>query len=573
MAITAPDVAPQPIPSVRIQPSASLETFGGGTGLEAEGQQVQKIAATTGDIATFEKIRADQTAVEEAQSKGSKLATDILYDPQTGVLGSKGTNALQAQKDGMTNLQKGLNEISQGLTSPQQIGAFNKWALMHADTINQTMMAHVDKELKAHDDASLESLVNNQAGLAALSHGNPQALALAFKTVNDNVDAYAQRNRLDKDGAAELKEKVNDKVHTAVIDGMLKFQSDDSAQKYFDANKDNISSAAQDKISVALEEGNIRNRSARQSVDIWKSTGGNLTDAFAQAEKIQNPEVQEMTKQRLRQLQSDKVAAQEADQNDKFQQAFKLVQKAALGGSAINLRDTIPPMLYTSLDASNQDKLKRFAFNTETNSQKWAEFSLMSPTQKAGLKPDELQDYMSYFDPRHRDQATKMYNDALGNKTNSISDSEQANLIYKSVQEAGIIPGVTPGKPVSKLRGAAADANGVFLSNSQQAIADYERTTLGGRRKASQEEVQKIIDQQILKTLGDKSPGVFTVAGRMMGLSVTPPTRYPEIPDDAKEIILTKARQMGTVVTKEQIENAYQAFQRKDRAGVEKALK
>src|SRR5579875_404552 len=99
MAFTVPEVNPEPIPNVREQVAASPETFGGGQGLEAIGQQTQKISADAGDIAAFERIRADQTAVQDATAKLSAIHTDLLTNPETGLPAYKGSNAMQGHDD------------------------------------------------------------------------------------------------------------------------------------------------------------------------------------------------------------------------------------------------------------------------------------------------------------------------------------------------------------------------------------------------------------------------------------------------------------------------------------------
>lgn len=566
MAIKAPDESPQVVPSVREQSSATVDTFGGGAGLNTEATEINQIAQQTGEIAALEKVRADQTAVEEAQANASKLTTDVLYDPETGVLASRGTNALQAQKDGMKRFQSGMNQISMGLNGGEQVGAFNKWALAQGTVVNQHMMTHVDQQLKEHDAGSFKYLLENQAGLAALSHGNPDALKLSFDTVNDNAIAFAKRNRLDPDQTKELVQNSNDKMHASVIDGMLKFQSDDSADRYFEANKDNMSPAVREKMAVALQEGNVRNRSAMMSVNIWKETGGNLAQSFGEAEKIQNPEVQEMTRQRLRQLQADKIAAQDADQNEKYQQAWGLVKKASLNGSAVKLQDVVPPVLWTSLDPKNQENLKKLAFNNETNAQKWTDFSLMQPTSLKAITAQEMQqEWLPNFAPKDRDKAMKMWQSAQSDSKDSYLNSQQSHMIAdmgRTIGVAGLSPGDPnkPGHDPRKLRGDSAADYHSWNTTAQQAIINFETTKLGGARKASQEETQQILDNLVVQRIGQKSFMGLPYGGK--NIYATP---YEDIPEIDKTKIEAFAQQRGVKATKEKVQQAYFYLQQKDK--------
>jgi len=573
MAITAPDVQEQSLPNFRVSEAANDTTFGGGRGPQEVDHEVQKIASDTASIAIVEKTRQDQTAIEEAQANASKLTTDVLYNPQTGVLTSRGTNALQAHKDGMKTLQKGMNEISQNLHGDEQIGSFNRWAHAHAAATNTTMMGHVDKELADHDAKSYESLLANQQGLVAMAHGNPEVLALGFQTVNENAKAFAERNRLDPEQTTQFIQDANDKMHASVIDGMLKFQNDDSADTYFQANKDSMSPAMQEKVAVALNEGNIRHRSARASVEIWKKADGNLSNAFKEADKIDNPEVQEMTKQKLRQLQSDKVAVQEADQNDKFQQAWGLVKNAP-PNKPIALRETVPPMLWSQLLPSNQEILKKLAFNNETNAQKWTEFSLMTPTQLKGITSQDLQmTYLPEFKPADREKAVKLWNQAQSNSVDSYLNTQQSHMIADAARMTNVA-GLTPGDPrkpshdPTKLKGDRAKEYHAWADVAQQAILNYETTKLGGKRKATQEETQQVIDSLVISKMGQKSfLGILPYGGKTV---VTTP--YEDIPAEDKQKILSFAGKRGVKATPEQVQRAYFFLQQKDKESAIKAL-
>ena len=81
------------------------------------------------EIGVFEKIRADQTATEEAQAKMAAAHNDILYNPQTGIMGSKGRGcSLQAQEDGRKRFRKdAATQIMGTLHGPTQQGPFQKW--------------------------------------------------------------------------------------------------------------------------------------------------------------------------------------------------------------------------------------------------------------------------------------------------------------------------------------------------------------------------------------------------------------------------------------------------------------
>lgn len=573
MAITVPEVEPQITPNFREQPAANETTFGGGPGADAINSQVQKIASSAAEIAIDARYKQDQAAVSEAQSAASRLTTDVLYDPTTGVLVSQGTNTLKAHKEGMTRLQKGMNDISMKLNGEAQIGAFNAWAMKNADASNTTMMGHVDKELEKHDVQVFDTLVKNQQGIVAMAHGNPKVLELGFQTVNENALSFAQRNNYDPEQTKILVQNANDKMHSSVIDGMLKFQNDDSADKYFEAHKDGMSPAMQEQMSKALLEGNIRNRSTIEADKIWNKSGGNLAEAFAEANKIENPAIREMTRDKIKGLQSDKVLVQEADQNEKFQQAWGLVKNQPLN-KPVNLREIIPPMLWSKLLPSNQEVLKKLVFNNETNAEKYTKFMLMSPTELKQINAQQMQmEWLPEMAPKDRDKVMKKWQGGQANTKDSYVTTAQQHIIADYARMQGIA-GLTPGDPNKpghdprKLRGDRAKIYHQYQSVLDQTILNYETTELKGQRPASDQEVKNLFDNLVITQMGEKSIGPFKFGGKQIIL-----TPVSDIPQNAIEDLYAIASHIGVKPTREQIQQAYYYYQNKDKKGVDEAFR
>lgn len=557
--IIAPDVTPQPIPNVKEQPAASETTFGGGPGLEAEGAGVQKIAQDAGDIAAFEKIRANQMAVEDAQAKGSKLTTDVLYDPQTGVLGSHGKDALQSQKDGMDRLQKGMNDISTTLNGEQQKGAFNKWALSQVDVANHHMMAHVDEQLKSQDAESFKNLVDNSAAQVALGHGNPDTLKQVFGTVNDNTVAFAARNRLDPDQTKELVQNTNDKMHTAVIDGMMKFQTDDSAQKYYDAHKDEISPEAQLKITNALDEHNIRWRASSAATDILKDNPNSEADALKAAGKISNPEIQDTARKLISARFSEDRQAKKNDQDDTFMRMQQMVNQKGLT-DPIDRRMAIPAMAWNKLSAEQQRAIEKGGGTDVTSPKAYLAFSqqIKDGTLKDLSQADLMSKYLVNFKPEDQKQAMELWSGARGGKPSQRLMDEQN--IQKSIETNLVNEKLIA--PKSSDRGQS--QHSLMFDVMDNVHRDYEAQQSSLGRNLKPEEAQAIVDKATLKAIAKKPVGWFS----------NEPISFESIPDRAKSSLMLLGRQNGFAVDKIGMEKAWQMhLQGKSDADIIKALK
>lgn len=246
MPLTAPEILPEPIRPPRIQPEASPETFGGGAGLEQEGQQVQKIAQSGGEVAAFEKIRADQSAVEEAVgSKLSPALTKMLYDPDNGALAriSQSTSMKDALKIHDDTLKQ-YNDTAKGIASKDlngenQIGAFNRHAFEFGDNLNRTLMAHIDQHGREIDKGSFNSFVDNTISQAALGWGNADPKK-NLGMLDEHATQYGFRTGMDAGQVDELKSKIHSNYHAQIIDRMLADGQSGIANKYFSDNKKDI---------------------------------------------------------------------------------------------------------------------------------------------------------------------------------------------------------------------------------------------------------------------------------------------------------------------------------------------
>lgn len=250
MALIAPEVLPEPTRPQQIQPAASVETFGGGAGLERAGQQSQAISRDAGDIAAFEKIRADQSAVEEAVgSKLSPAVTNMLYDPQNGALAriSQTTSmkdALKVHDDTIKQFNDIARKTAGGLSGEYQIGAFNRHAYPMGDSLNKMLMVHVDQQGKKIYQDSFDSFVDNTTAQAALGWGellrNPNQQKQNIGTLQQHIDDFSASSGQVPDQKKKLESKVFSNYHSAIVDRMLADGQYKAADNYFDQNKSEI---------------------------------------------------------------------------------------------------------------------------------------------------------------------------------------------------------------------------------------------------------------------------------------------------------------------------------------------
>lgn len=544
--IITPDTSSESIPNVRLQNNSDA-VFDDGPSRESVHQEAHKVADEIGTIASLEKIRADQTAVEEAQARGSKLTTDVLYDPDNGVLGSQGKDALQAQKDGMQRFKSGMNDISSSLNGPAQVGAFNKWALAQGGIVDKTMMVHVDQQLRAHDAKTFDNLVDNQAGAAATAHGDPDALALSFGTVKDNLDAYATRNRLDADQKQVLAEHTFDKMHSSVIDGLLTFQGGPSAEKYYQDNKDQISPKTQVVLEKALAEGDTRYKAQENVLKIIQANPDSESDALKEADKIDDADTRDAARKMITARFTQDRQARKNDQDSLFMQMSQMVNQKGLV-DPIDRRNAVPPLAWSKLSVDQQRAIEKGGSVDETSVNKWMDFrqAMKDNSLQKMSEADIKTKFLQYMTPADQKTVIDAWTGAKGGPKNAkfLSAQSIAQNIDTSASSAGLI------KADARARHETDKDQLKLLDDSvNRNIIEFESAN---KRSPNPEEIQGIIDKQVISEIGKKRPGFFERLGTKA------PVAYENIPEQAKQQIIGMAKKYGATATRTKIENAYQ---------------
>jgi murein DD-endopeptidase MepM/ murein hydrolase activator NlpD len=124
----------------------------------------------------------------------------------------------------------------------------------------------------------------------------------------------------------------------------------------------------------------------------------------------------------------------------------------------------------------------------------WAEFINKNPNELAGMSvADFTRTYRGKLDDSHFEKGAAIIAAARGENTGGGTGILSTGELLKTrAREMGILP-AEGGKPTEE-QGAAF---GRFAGNVDRRVADYERTTLQGKRKASRDEVEAIMAQTI----------------------------------------------------------------------------
>lgn len=318
MTIIIPQEETQTVNPPRFQPQANETTFGGGPGLAAEHEQIQKIAQSTNEIATFEKIRADQTAVQGATAQSADTMNKLMYELHS----YQGVNAMDGQKKVLKDFEDQANGLAKGL-QPDQQGAFNKFAIEHRTMLNNYAMGYVSNQLDQHETNTFKAATKTNAESAGLQYGNPEAIN-TLKNQNDKmVGAWIQRKGLTGDEATDFKRTMNSMFYEKVLGNMVNdgnFQ--DKAKQLYADHRAEIDSDTRDRIEKWMGDGSIKSQANKLVADAMKASPKSESEALARADKNDDPDVRSMARQIISAQFTQNRAA---EKNDK-EQSMMVIQ-------------------------------------------------------------------------------------------------------------------------------------------------------------------------------------------------------------------------------------------------------
>lgn len=552
MAITVPDVPEQPIPNVRIQPTATLETFGGGAGIEQVGQEVRRIGTAAGEIAAFEKIKADQAAFEDAANKHANYSDQVVSEALT----SRGLNSIPAHDQAIEDVRKKANEISSTLHGEQQVGAFNKYALAHDSAINRTLGAHVSTEMEKHYDETSDAFIKNTTEFAAVNYGDPATRVHSLDTIDNTVHALSIRKGWGDDQEKLFSSKVHSNFHEQIFDTML---SDPKtalmANKYYQENKDDIDIATRERIEKSLGENSTRFNAQKWVQDIISKHSSSESDALKAANEIPDSDVQDMARKMITARFTQDRQAMKNDQDSLFMKYQQSLGQKGLTDSA-DRRNAVSPSDWQRLTAEQQRAIEKGGTVDETSIRKWADFKQMvSDGSLSKISRADLESkFLPYFDQSDKKSALDKW---LG-----VQKGGAKETMYRTVSQmeddalvnTGLMHAETRKRSESEVRFQKA-----FSDNVGRDL-DAQRDAVG--RPLKQEEIQSIIDKNTIKSVETQSGKWF------------PMVAYTAIPDRDKAHIVELSRQVGGVASKAMIEKAY-AMHRKGKSDedIKKVLK
>jgi hypothetical protein len=505
MAIIIPSEEPQSVNPPRLQSQADETTFGGGPGVAAQNEQVQKISQDTNEIATFEKIRADQTAVQGAAAKLDEVHSKLLSDPENGLPAYQGVNAMEGHDKVLAEYQKTANELAKGL-QPDQQGAFNKMAWEGGKALNEHAMAYVNKQIEQHDTNTFQAAVGNKAELAANNYGNPDSVAL-FKNQSDQIAmARAKRLGLDADQTQGLMRIVDSQFHEKVLSQMVNDpNTQGQAKQYFSDHKDEMDVDTREKAAKWISDGSIKSQSNSLAADAMKANPKSESEALDYIDKhATDPDVRAAARSGVSSGFAQNRAAQKNDQEQTFLSVQDQISKAGLT-DPYDIKQFIKTTDKDKMSGAQYQALLKSGQDNVTSPKMLIDYhQAIKDNSLASMSRADLQTkFLQYASLSDQKQILKTWSEGQKDQKNLALTKISQDLVDKAAFSAGVIPSMN--KAAWKDDKDTVDNWANFNSEAQQRLEAAQQTS---GKKLSPDEQKKLIDKLVIDHTFSK-PGML----------------------------------------------------------------
>lgn len=311
-----------------------------------------------------EMLRQDQVATLEADRRLSEWENRALYDPKDGALNKRGKDAFGLPDAVGADYQKFVDETRTVLTTDRQRVAFDRAVEARRKDLNGTLSRHVMTEVRKFDDSESTAAIQASRQAAVFNFQDDDRITLEIERQRANVVDYAARNGL---GAEYVKARLGTELgatHEAVITRMLANGMDQSAQKYYEKNKADITdgktlSDIEAKIKTSVVEG----EGMRSADETWKKLGPTSDLAPVNLDKMledlksrhaDNPLVLKNAIQHLK----ERASIHNASQRERTDATESAVWQAVSKGASLNSVRSMPE--YLALPGRQQEQVRNY---------------------------------------------------------------------------------------------------------------------------------------------------------------------------------------------------------------------
>jgi hypothetical protein len=438
-------------PPVAAPPAGPLAAFGGGREVAQTFEAARGLALDAQQLLLQEQAKGDQIAVQEAETAASRLETDILHDPQTGILNVMlGKQALGAPDEMGRRWEEGTRAIEGNLTNNRQRLAFRQLASTRQANLGRQTTRHAAAELRKHDGQETQAYLVNEDEGATKNYENPERILLAIARKKDAIRLHGLRNGIPQEEVERLTADEVSKTHSLIIQTMLAENNDLFAMKYFQENKDDMTTQDRNRMGPGLAVGSIRGESQRFA-DRMVEQGMTREAALVEARKETNAKLRDAKVARI-DARFNEIKRASVEQQEQNYLALK--QQVIDAPRGVDVETFLDPGRVGQLTLNELNTLKKWNAPVHNPIQfnRFLAFSVERQAELAAMDERELDvKWLQHFGDIERKQAASIWKNTKEAVLRGSAESRKALLKLFQPNEiakvelirAGVLPGFT----------------------------------------------------------------------------------------------------------------------------------
>lgn len=518
MATTTPEdqrrVEQAPIPAVRIGAQVTPETMGAGVA------QVGERAGLV--LAQRAAQEANETAVLDADTQLARQTMDI----QTRMGEMRGKDAMRAIDFAKDSMGKAVDQLDKSLSNNAQRLAFRRRAQHRALELENAAHMYMAKESAAYQDQVTEDSLKASVDNARLNAGNPELVNTEKASQALTLSYWAQRHGV-IDGP-QFKQRVAEAhsvTNREVIRGLMNQGKDRAAQAYYDENKEQFTAQDRDVVEKLLDEGSTRRIAQRSAREIIANNPNDLGEAIKAVEKIDDPKIEQFTRDLVKQHFGDLQLAKKQDLDDLYLASTNMIDNRIKKNPGVPFiaRDVIPPDKWMWFSIQEKDALQRYIdihtkpADRPNDDEKWLGFMALTVAERGALSQREYDSkYRQFFNNAGRHYADQLWmgsRDAVNKNDEKDPELTQTVTPHQQIIDTFRTSGLV--RANKELGEYDRDEVRQFVRFVQQSAIAIEQEEVALKRKLRPSERQQVIDsvrdQAIKKVwtpgiLGDMTP-------------------------------------------------------------------
>lgn len=375
----------------------------------AMGQGLMAAGDATGRIALDMAQQANQVRVNDAMNKAVQAKLKLTYDPNEGFTHLRGDSALTRpngkalDEEYGEKLSKSLEEISAGLGNDAQRLAFQQQANQLVTQFRGSVTSHVAKEYGDYQLSVQEGTIKTARDQMTLGWGDAQIVEQSTQAIKG---AVAEQGRLKGLSAQQIEANMVEALspgHTTVIAAAIDGGKLDYAREYFKQKGAELTPQARLQITKALDAGEFEARTQDAADRIYGKHGGDMTAALAEVRSTMSGKDEDAVIQRIKLMDSERVASRERTQRDAADQAWKTYAQTGRMPSpsvmaAMDGKDLVA--LRKTAQADAEARAARTEVKTDPNV--YYALSVAAAQDRDAFKQEDLRRYFDKLSPGDR---------------------------------------------------------------------------------------------------------------------------------------------------------------------------